>query len=334
MDPLIDVPTGVRAGAGAAIRADAPMAYSIFHEPWWLDIVTDGRWKTARVMHGNVLLGEMPYYLARKGMWQVSRLPPLTRTLGPVIMPMGLEPAHELRHRLRVTSQLIEQLPHVSSFFQVFDYRLQDALAFASRGFTISARYTFQIAPDSLPTELWARMNCKTRNVIRSGLDALTVAPLDKANEFLNFYERNLSLRSRQNAYGSATMQALVHAFIERGAGCLLGAYESGSRLAGAIGVVWDRDTAYFLLSTRAPSSHNGAVSLLLWTAIRNALSRHLTFDFDGFSCVSTFNFLNGFGGSITQRLGVERIDTVYSVARTLKRAMRAKANEPFVPYL
>jgi hypothetical protein len=334
MNLAIDVPNGVPLEAGAAIRADAPAAYSIFHEPWWLDIVTDGRWKTASVMHGNVLLGEMPYYLARKGLWLVSALPPLTRTLGPVIRPMGLEPAHELRHRLRVTSQIIEQLPHVSSFFQVFDYRLPDALAFASRGFTVSARYTFQIAPQSLPAEVWARMDCKTRNVIRSGLDALTVVPIDAADEFLTFYERNLSLRSRENAYGSATMRALVHAFVERGAGCLLGAYEGGSRLAGAIGLVWDHDTMYFLLSTRAPGSHNGAVSLLLWTAIRDALNRQLTFDFDGFSCVSTFNFLNGFGGSITQRLGVERLDTVYSVARTIKRAVAAKADEAFAPYL
>jgi hypothetical protein len=285
-------------------------------------------------MHGNQLLGEMPYYIARKGIWRVSRLPPLTRTLGPIIKPMALDPAHEQRHRLHVTSQIIEQLPHVDSFFQVFDYHVHDALAFALHGFTVSARYTFQISPLCSATEVWARMDCKTRNVIRSAAATLNVAPIEEPALFLSFYEANLASRSRKNAYGVAVMGALVHAFVERRAGCLLGAYDRSGRLAGAIGLVWDHRTMYFLLSTRTPGSHNGTISLLFWTAIRDAIKRNLTFDFDGFSCVFTFNFLNGFGGSLTQRLGVERLGTVYSLTRTLKRALAAKASEPFMPNL
>ncbi|MFP3565411.1 GNAT family N-acetyltransferase [Paraburkholderia sp. SIMBA_030] len=334
MDSPIRARTVVSTGADASLRSECSTPISIFHEPWWLDVATGGHWGKASVVHGNQLLGEMPYYVAHKGIWRVSRLPPLTRTLGPVIKPMGLEPAHEFRHRLHVTSQIIEQLPRVDSFFQVFDYHVQDALAFALHGFTVSARYTFQVSPLCNTADLWARMHCKTRNVIRSAAETLKVAPIEAPKQFLNFYEANLASQSRENAYGIAVMEALIRAFVEHRAGCLLGAYDRGGRLAGAIGLVWDRETMYFLLSTRAQGSHNGAISLLLWTAIQDAINRHLTFDFDGFSCVSTFNFLNGFGGSLKQRLGVELSGMVYSVARTLKRTVAAKAGESFAPYL
>jgi hypothetical protein len=306
---------------------------SIFHEPWWLDTATGGQWSAAKVMHGNQVLGELPYYTTRKGIWSISTLPPMTRTLGPVIKPMGLDAARELRHRLHVESKLIEQLPHFDSFFQLFDYHTNEALAFASHGFTVSARYTFQIPPACSASEVWMRMHSKTRNVIRGARKTLRVVPIDSPTEFLRFYELNLASRSRRNAYGSAVMNALVRAFIDRRAGCLLGAYHR-DRLAGAVGLVWDSQTMYYLLSTRARDSGNGTISLLLWAAIQRAIDRKLTFDFDGLCGPSSVDFLSGFGGIPKQRLGVERHSTVYTLARTLKRKVTPKANLVFMPDL
>lgn len=313
---------------------DRSDAYSLFHEPWWLDIATDGQWRTATVMHGNQLLGDMPYYIARRGIWRVSRLPPLTRTLGPVVRPLGVDPVCEFRHRLHVTSQLIEQLPHFDSFFQIFDHRVEDALAFAMHGFTVSVRYTFHLSPDCTAADVWARMHSKTRNAIRGAAKQLAVMPIDSPGMFLGFYEGNLASRLRPNAYGSAVMDALVHAFVERKAGRLLGAYDADGRLAGAIALVWDRHVMYYLLSSRGPRSPGGAISLLLWTAIQDAIDRQLTFDFDGFSGPATFHFLKGFGGTLKQRLGVERQSVVYAVARTLKHGVASKSYQAFVPNL
>ncbi|WP_233471137.1 GNAT family N-acetyltransferase [Paraburkholderia caribensis] len=312
-------------------RAAASAAYSIFHERWWLDIATDGRWHTATVMHGKRVLGEMPYYFARRGVWRVSRLPPLTRSLGPVIEPIGAGgPAAEFRHRMHVTARLIEQLPRFDSFFQVFDHRVNDALAFALRGFEVSARYTFHIAPGSTSAEAWARMSGKTRNVIRHAATHLSVRPIERPSEFLNFYEANLAARSRKNAYGTIVMGELVNAFVERQAGRLLGAYSRRGQLAGVIGIVWDCNHMYYLLSSRSQTTSGGAISLLIWEAIQEAIDRELTFDFDGFSTAAAYAFLSGFGGTLKQRLGVERLGTVYAVARTIRRGVFHRSREAF----
>ncbi|WP_158900908.1 GNAT family N-acetyltransferase [Burkholderia sp. L27(2015)] len=334
-----DLTTSGLARAGAIAAAAAPLvsssaggAHSIFHEKWWLDIATEGEWKMARVLRGKEVLGEMPYAIARVGMWRVSHLPPLTRTLGPVIKPLGGSPSQEQCHRLNITTQLIEQLPHFDSFFQVFDPRIEEALSFALQGFSISARYTYRIAPDCPQKEAWARLRGKTRSLIRSADKNLTVAPIDATTEFLNFYEANLAARSIRNAYGSSIMSRLVCEFVHRGVGQLLGAYDRNGKLVAAIGLVWDQHAMYYLLSTRAQGSDSGSISLLLWTALQAALERGLTFDFDGFSSPATFKFLSGFGGTLKQRLGVERLGTVYSVARTLKRRVVTREGASFTP--
>ena len=295
-------------------------APSIFHERWWLDIATQGNWKLAVVKQNDEVIGEMPYAMQRTRLWRVSHLPPLTRTLGPVIKSVTGSEARQLHHELDVTGKLIEQLPDCDSFFQVLDPRIGDALAFALHGFTVSARYTFRIDRNTTADEAWKRLNSKTRNVIRSASRELTIVPDLTPSEFIAFYEANLAARSRTNAYGDVVMRELVNAFVQRKTGMLLGAYGQGGKLVAAIGLVWDHQTMYYLLSSRVQDAHSGSISLLLWSGIGRALERKLTFDFDGFSSPSTFSFLNGFGATLTQRLGVERHGTVYLLMRTLKR--------------
>ncbi|WP_322058681.1 GNAT family N-acetyltransferase [Paraburkholderia sp. J63] len=311
-------------------------AHSIFHEPWWLDIATEGNWSLAVVKHNGAIVGEMPYAISRTHLWRISHLPPLTRTLGPVINPVTGSASRQMHHRIDITAQLIDQLPECDSFFQVLDPRVDNAIAFALRGFTVSARYTFRIAPHCTVDEAWARLDSKTRNVIRSAERELTIAPELSPAEFLAFYDANLAARSRSNAYGAAVMRELVGAFVERKAGMLLGVYGPGggpgARLVAAIGLVWDHQAVYYLLSSRVQDAHCGSISLLLWTGIRRALERRLIFDFDGFSSPSAFNFLSGFGATLTQRLGVERLGTVYLLTRTLKR--RLVPGKVFAPNL
>ncbi|MEX3981048.1 GNAT family N-acetyltransferase [Paraburkholderia sp. EG287A] len=312
--PVLEAP------AATATPVPVRAAPSIFHERWWLDIATQGDWKLAVVKQDDEVIGEMPYAMQRTRLWRVSHLPPLTRTLGPVIKSVTGSEARQLHHELDVTGKLIEQLPDCDSFFQVLDPRIDDALAFALHGFTVTARYTFRIDRNTTADEAWKRLNSKTRNVIRSASRELTVVPDIAPGEFIAFYEANLAARSRTNAYGDAVMRELVDAFVERKAGMLLGAYGQGGKLVAAVGLVWDHQAMYYLLSSRAQDAHSGSISLLLWTGIGRALERKLTFDFDGFSSPSTFSFLNGFGATLTQRLGVERHGTVYLLMRTLKR--------------
>lgn len=309
-----------------ATSASGPLpAQSVFHEAWWLDLATDGNWRAATVRRGNEIVGEMPYSLGRKGLWRTSQMPPLTRTLGPALKPLAGDPAHATLDRIDITTQLIEQIPEVDSFYQIFDPRVEDALAFGLNGFTVSTRYTLQFGAERDVEQLWKGLNGKTRNLIRTGQKFVRVAPIESPAEFNRFYDANLAVRNRSNIYGTDLMQRLVSAFVERGAGYLLGAYDANGLLVAAIGVTFDSHAAYYLLSSRSPSAHGGAISVLIWAAIQDAMKRKLTFDFDGIPNANTYRFLSGFNPTLRPRLVVERHKPVWSMAKAARRLVLPK---------
>ena len=298
---------------------------SIFHEAWWLDIASGGQWALASVEESGAIVGEMPYFLAKNGLWSACINPPLTRTLGPLIIDSGQAANAEFQHRVSVTTKLIEQLPKVDRFFQVFDPQIKDAVAFSLHGYSVSLGFTFRISCDQTCEEAWRHIRKYTRNLIDKAQRELTVTTIASIDEFLNFYNANLSDRKQQNAYGNGVMRNLVTAFVNRNAGTLIGAYSNEGVLVAALGLVWDARTMYYLLTTRSQNAHSGAISLLVWNAIKIAIQRKLVLDLDGIATPTIYRFLASFGGSLDQRLEAEKMTTSYCLARTLHRRLRSR---------
>jgi hypothetical protein len=305
---------------------------SVFHEHWWLDAATGGDWELALVKNGDEVIGEMPYTLKKKGPWQVSMLPPLTRTLGPVIKPKPKGAGEqEWCHRLSVAKELTSQIQHCASFHQMMDPRISEAeaIAFSLQGFNVSVSYTLKMSPGTDESDVWTGLRRNTRNWIRRAAERLTVQEIPDADVFVDFYDFNLTTRKRTNEYGSATMRRVLMEVVRRKAGVLLGAYGEDGSLAAATALVWDNSIVYYLLSSRRIDAHGGAVSVLLWHAMRAARERNLVFDFDGVSNAGILEFLGGFGGELVQRFEVWRTRRDYAALRTVLRGARAVLSSP-----
>lgn len=299
---------------------------SIFHEPWWLDAATNGAWQVAEVKHGNTVIGEMPYTLAKKGLWHISTLPPLTRTLGPVIKPhQSVGGEREWTQRLGIARDLIAQLPKCARFHQLMDPRVSEAeaLAFRLEGFTVKVSFTLIADGWTDEATAFAALKGSTRTAVRRAQECLTVRPIDSAKDFLDFYDANLAARKRVNVYGTATMGRLLNEVLNRQAGTLIGAFDSQGALIAASALLWDRRAAYYFLTARRPDANGGAVSLMLWTAMRIAGERGLAFDFDGVSTTGILTFLGGFGGRLVRRFEIERTMPFYGAWRTTLHSAR-----------
>src|SRR5208337_2531123 len=168
-----------------------PGAFSIYHEDWFLDAATDGRWGEARVTEAGRLVGRMPYALATCAGFRVSRMPSLIRTLGPEIPALPGKPATALRRRLGITHALIDQLPPVADFQQVFDPRITDVIAFAQRGFAANVAYAFWIEGGRTEEDLLKGMMAEPRRHVRKAARQLSVVPLDDVAAFCRFYDDN-----------------------------------------------------------------------------------------------------------------------------------------------
>ena len=258
------------------------------------------------------VLARWPYPLRSHYGLTVSTLPTLIRTLGPIMSKLPGKPATVLRRRLEITGALIDQLPRLACFEQVFDPSIQDALAFVHRPYVVGAAYCFRIPAGQPEAVTWNGMVDKTRNVIRKAAATLQVDAIEPV-EFCRFYDANLG--GVANMHGADRMRSLLTAVVDRGAGIIVGARNPQGLLEAAVTFVWDASVIYYLLATRkAEANANCALSLLVWHGIRLACQRDLTFDFDGAVTPGLALFLSGFGGLLTQRLRVRRMSNLYRI--------------------
>ena len=77
----------------------------------------------------------------------------------------------------------------------------------------------------------------------------------------------------------------------------------------------------YYLLSSRSAHADNGAVSLLVWHAIKLAAAKNLVFDFDNVGEPSSRLFFSGFGGTVHPRFNVAWQSHAYRSSRWLELA-------------
>jgi hypothetical protein len=322
-------------GSGTDKKLAAPKGIdtSLFHQAWWLEPATDGRIQEVSVERGGQIVGRLPYVISHVGPFRVSKMPPFTHILGPVVDSGVGKPQTRLVKRLSIVRELIDQLPRVSLFEQQFDPALDDGLAlcdglaFQDRGYAVSTQYNFLIDCRAPVAELWEGMHFKTRQHIRRAEEKYIVRPVDDATAFTQFYLRNTRIQGRRNHIEFGYFGELCAACRERNAGQMLGAFKADGTPVSMVFLVSSDTTMYYQLSTRgADPEDNGSINLLIWAAMQLAHARGLSFDFDGVYNSGSARFLSGFGGQIRTRLVARRGRSVFSLLQFLK--LRYSRNE------
>jgi hypothetical protein len=316
-----DPATQTRANRPSCTVGAPPLTPTIFHEPWWLEIAGDGAVREVTVSTGGQIVGRLPYLVSRPvpGLTRLGS-PAMAHVLGPAIQAPPAPGAFPGPCRqVSITRDLIAQLPKASHTSFRLHGGITNTLAFDAAGFVNSVGYTVEIAP--APAEiLWRGMRDKTRNLIRRAQEVLVIEELADPDAFMAFYEANLEARGRRSFYDRRICTRLIAACGKRGAGRMLAARDRAGRMHSAILTVWDRVSEYYFMSTRTPESHNGANSLMVWTAIQHAARNGLIFDMDGLHVtnhrVSNFWLCAGFGGVIRPRYIVRRSSLLVEAGR------------------
>lgn len=303
---------------------------SIFHERWWLEAASSGRYREVTVEEGGRLVGRLPFVLNRQAGMTAIEAPTLTHFLGPAVDPGRGSANNRLLKSLRITRQLLEQLPPSNAFRQQLHRGCTDAFAFMERGYRVAAKFTFEIPPAPRDV-LWAAMRDKTRNVIRRAEERHQVHSLTDPAEFIAFYTANLRLRGHRAYYDMAESQRLCAACLARGRGRLLATRTPSGELSAAIFYVWDAASAYFLMSSRDERRADNAVApMLLWSAIRDSAARDLMFDMDGVGHAGLVLLFAGFGGQISPRFEPIRESPIYASLRAARTAVFRRQKKAF----
>jgi hypothetical protein len=323
-----------KAQGKASARAKAKPAPSspglLFHEPWWLAAVSQGRCQEVTVSSGDQVVGRLPFVITRKMGFTTLRMPPFTHLLGPVVDAGQGKPQTQMLKRLSIVRDLIDQLPRFDYFKQALSATTADGLAFQDRGFEITPQYTFRLDCQHDPQEIWQNMHFKTRQHIRRAEEKFEVSTVEDPDRFIQFYEANVRKQGLTNNIDFTPFGALFRESRMRDCGEILCARWPDGTPTAMVFLVWGHGTMYYLLSTRASDAgDNGSVNLLLWTAVQRAHSRGLVLDLDGVSSSGTARFLSRFGGSLEMRLIVRRSGFLYAAMQASKRRLiGGKADE------
>jgi hypothetical protein len=303
------------------------LAPTIFHEPWWLDIASGGKYCEAVVKQDGRLVGTLPYVTQRDRFGQlIVGMPPHVHLLGPVLDPrLGTDTLAQTLKQLPVLGQLIEQLPSASrTSFRLHD-GITNTLAFKIAGFESTTDYTIEIAPAPVDV-LWRQLRDKTRNVIRRAQEQLTISATVSPASFVEFYTENLHLRGERDDYARLSTLKLMKTAKLNGAGNALAATDTTGRMQAAIFTVWDKRREYYFMSTRTPDSMNGAVSMLIWSAIQQASAAMRTFDMDVLHVdenkTPNLLLLTGFGGKLVPRHRVYKLSRAWQSAKLLRSVL------------
>jgi Acetyltransferase (GNAT) domain len=302
------------------------LAGYLFHEPWWLAAVTDGKYDEAVVERGGQVVGRLPYVITFRGPFRVARMPQFTHVLGPWVDTGSGKPQTRLNHRLSITRALIDQLPPLALFEQHIDpsadegFANADGLAFQDRGFVVSPQYTFEIDCRRQPDALWEAMHFKTRQHIRRAGEKYTIRVVENPGSFAEAYVCNLRAKGMKNRLNFERFPELYAQCRSRGCGEILGAFAADGTPVSMAYLVWSATRMYYLLSTRnSDPNDNGSVSLVLWSSMKLAHERGLVFDLDGVYTRGSAEFLSRFGGRVRIRYSVRRSRMAFRVLRQAK---------------
>jgi len=295
---------------------------TIFHEPWWLDIVTGGDYSAVEISDNGKVVGRLYYFLHNRGGLKYSIMPPMTHFLGPTVIDDGGHSSTRFLRRAHITRELIQLLPPASIYQYKCHRDITDAIAFQQEKFDTAVQFTYEIHPAD-EDALWKNMRSEKRKKIRSAQKELTVSDIHDPIEFWRFYDGNLQQKGIKNRCEQNMCYRMIEGCLSRNRGRIYSALDKNNNIVAAIFCVWDEISSFYFMSSRVLGKHQGAISLLAWEAMKDAAQRGLIFDFDGLHNSQAVLFFTEFGGVISPRFIVTRQTFLGHVALTIKNMNR-----------
>lgn len=276
---------------------EIPQANSLFQQPYWLDAVSPGQWGAAVVTSGGHVIARLPYAIRKE--FGLTRLimPKLTKFLGPWLSPATGKYASELARQKDVMFSLIGQLPRFDFFTQNFHYSITNWLPFYWKGFSQTTRYSYVLDDIQDEKRLWSELQGNTRREIRKAGRQVEVRDDLGIHSFLELNRKTFARQKMPLPYSRELVLRIDAALGQRNQRRIFSAADTRGRIHAALYLIWDSDSAFYLMGGANPDLRNsGSSSLLMWEAIRFSSTVTRRFDFEGSMVEPIERFFRGFG--------------------------------------
>lgn len=269
----------------------------IFSQYWWLDSVSDD-WDVILCEKNNNIIASMPFISKKLFIFNISVMPKLTKNLGPYITyPDDQKYESKLSYEKEILNELINKLPNYSFFFQNFNYGITNWLPFCWAGFKQTTAYSYRLEDISNLDLLFKNFKSSIRREIRKAEKQVNILESDDLERFYRLNKLTFERQNKKIPYKLELVEKVDNACKERNCRRIWIAADNQGRDHASIYIIWDKNTAYYLMGGGEPDLRtSGATSLLMWNAIKFASTVTKSFDFEGSMIEPVERFFRSFG--------------------------------------
>jgi lipid II:glycine glycyltransferase (peptidoglycan interpeptide bridge formation enzyme) len=269
----------------------------VFVQPWYLDVVCgEAQWEVVVVEEKNKVLAALPYHLKKKGPFEIIAMPWLCKMMGPYFAA----DYRDAERSRKLMMALVEQLPEVSAFHQNFHYQITDWLPFYWKQYQQTTSYTYLLDDLSDLEKVYAAFHSDFRNnKIKKAEKILQVKTDLSLDIFFEVQQKTFERQGLDFVIPFSFLKRFDEVLKGKKSGETFFAVDEDGRVHSVVYLIWDKETAYYLLAGDDPNLRNsGSGIFLIWEVIKytkNVLGLNC-FDFQGSMIPSIEKVRRSFG--------------------------------------
>ncbi len=263
----------------------------LFWLPWFLDGLVGSNWDVRFSSEDGQLLGAWIFTPQKK--YGLQLIPPV-----PLIKHTGiwLSDALSEPEKIKITEQLLEELPGYDHLEQNFWYSLCNWKPLYWKGFDQKTFYSQEINTEGkeLENHFKTLRNNHKRN-IKKGNKNLNI---EATEDYSILHQCILDSYTRKNQtfkLNENQVKQLTQVCLKKNSGKILVA-KYNNEICGAIFFAWDNKRVYYLLGGfNQQFASYGVSTSLIWEGIKISFEQHKIFDFEGSMNANISHFFDGF---------------------------------------
>lgn len=286
-------------------------ANSIFEQPWYIDVVTNGNWTELKVEEKGVVVARwaVPYEGKKINM------PGETQTLG-----IWFAPDIKLSKQQKYIEELVRLLPKNSGIDLMLDPSNDYFLPFRWLGFRISPRVTYRFTDLSDIESIRTQYDKTVRKNIKSASNKVELVEDDNIENLYDMLKKTFDHQGRSCPHDKEFINKLFDTCRQHNAAKIITAVDKDCNVHASSLFVYDENTCYYLIAGADPKYRSsGAQTLVLDAGIEFASKNSKVFDFEGSMIEGIENFIRRFGADRVLYYQIEKKGFIGDMISTIK---------------
>lgn len=278
----------------------------------WLNMVSGENWDVVLEEKNGEVTGVLPFVFRKKWGLTFFDQPPLTPYGGVWIKyPEGQKYATRLSYEKEIYTSLLDKLPRFHSYVQKFYPGFTNWLPWYWKGYKQTTAYTYIIEDLTDHPRIFSDFKENIRREIRKAEKNITIHNAVNGEQLYTHKVKTYKASGQFLNIPLEYVNKIIDFASRNKCGELLEARDEHNLVHASALFVWDSKTTYYLFGASDPENKNsGAMSLLMWEAIKRSSHHSVQFNFEGSMIEEVERFFRGFGAKQVPYFIIRKTDS------------------------